>query len=58
MGNKTTVTVGAIAGAIASIGWWTASEFAGINAPEAIVASSVVVVTALLSFVLPTKTGG
>ncbi|MCL6557211.1 MAG: hypothetical protein K6U74_00130 [Firmicutes bacterium] len=53
MGNQTSVTVGALAGSLASLMWWIISETTTITAPEAIVAASVVLFSAALQYLLP-----
>lgn len=53
-GNDARVTHGVLAGAIAAIGWWALGAFAGIVAPAEVVASSVVILTALVQWFMPT----
>lgn len=53
MGNQTSVTVGALAGALASLMWWVLSETTTVSAPEAIIAASVVLFSAALQYLLP-----
>lgn len=55
MSNETTVSTGAIAGALATILWWALREGAQINAPAEVVAASVAVFTALLQWAMPGK---
>ena len=51
LGNKTTVTVGAVSGSLASIGWWVVSVmYPELIVPDAIVASSVVFLTAVIQY--------
>lgn len=57
MGNQTTVTTGAIAGALATIIWWYLREFHQIDAPAEVVAASVAIFTGLLQLVVPSKSG-
>jgi len=52
LGNVTTVTVGAVSGALASVGWWIFSiTMPEIVVPDAIVAASVVILTAGLQYI-------
>jgi len=55
MGNQTSVTVGALAGSVSVIAWWVISETTVIEAPEAVVAASVVLVTGALQYLLPAR---
>lgn len=53
--NETKVTVGLLAGAVATIMWWIMREAAGIQAPEAVVSASVAIFMALLQYLVPTN---
>lgn len=55
MGNETTVSAGAIAGALATVCWWAAGQFAAIQAPEFVVASTVVLLTAAVQYFVKGK---
>lgn len=57
MGNQTTVTTGAAAGAIGTILWWYLREFHQIDAPAEVVAASVALFTAGLQMLWPVKQG-
>lgn len=57
MGNNTTVTVGAIAGSLATMTWWILESYEVLpqDPPDAVVAASVVILTAILQMVIPGK---
>lgn len=57
MGNQTTVTTGAVAGAIGTIMWWYLREFHQIDAPAEVVAASVAIFTGALQLIVPSKQG-
>lgn len=50
---QTSVGIGALAGAACTIMWWLFSLLAAIEVPDAIVAASVVLVTAALQYIIP-----
>lgn len=51
--NETKVTVGLLAGSVATIMWWIMREAAGIQAPETVVAASVAIFMAVLQYLIP-----
>lgn len=54
-GNQTTVTVGILSGAIATIFWWILGQTTSVEAPAEIVAASVAILTAALQYFVPAK---
>ena len=50
---QTNVGVGALAGSACAIMWWVFSLMTAIEVPDAIVAASVVLVTAILQYMIP-----
>ncbi len=50
---QTSVGIGALAGAACTMIWWVFSLIVSIEVPDAIVAASVVLVTAALQYVIP-----
>ncbi len=56
MGNKTTVAAGAIASSLATVIWWGLGVYQpDISPPDAVVAASVGILTAILQFSIPSK---
>ena len=51
--SQTSVGIGALAGAACTMGWWILSLIMALEVPDAIVAASVVLVTAALQYIIP-----
>lgn len=56
MNNQTKASIGALAGAVSVIAWWVVSITTDIEAPEAVVAASVALFTAILQLCIPYRT--
>lgn len=54
-GSQTNVGIGALAGSFATVGWWLFSVFTETETPDAVVAASVVLITAVLQFCIPAR---